>query len=155
MFLLTFMLVNLALVVLRRRMPEVERGYRVPWFPYVPLVAAVLNLFLAVYQFNFDPTSWYVALGWILLGLLAYSIYFEKRSGEALPQVLDALPQETARAEYRILVPVANPATVTNLVNPNTGLGLSATGDFSCSCLPAHSKSKCAVLTNGITNIGL
>jgi amino acid transporter len=91
MFLLTFTLVNLSLVVLRKRAPEIRRRYRVPLFPWVPLTAAVLNVFLAVYQFNFDPMSWYVALGWILIGLLAYLLYFEKQSGEAAPQVLDAL----------------------------------------------------------------
>jgi len=57
MFLLTFTLVNLALIVLRRRSPGAKPTYRVPLFPYIPLAAAVLNMGLAVYQFNFNPMS--------------------------------------------------------------------------------------------------
>lgn len=130
MFLLTFTLVNLSLVVLRKRAPEIRRRYRVPLFPWVPLTAAVLNVFLAVYQFNFDPMSWYVALGWILIGLLAYLLYFEKQSGEAAPQVLDALPQEVSRAAYRVLVPLANPGTVSALLDISIPIAKAKGGDL-------------------------
>ncbi len=130
MFLLTFTLVNLALIVLRRRAPEIERRYRVPLFPWVPLAGAVINMFLAVYQFNFDPLAWYVVLGWIVLGLLAYSIYFEKQSGESAPQVLDALPQEGARAPYRVLVPLANPGTISALLDLAMPVARAKEGDL-------------------------
>ena len=117
LFLLTFTLVNLSLIVLRFRMPGVERKYGVPLFPWVPLVGSVVNLFLAVYQFRLDPLSWYVALGWILLGLLAYWLYFERQSPAAEPQVLDALPREVARAPYRVVVPLANPRNIPALMD--------------------------------------
>ena len=84
---------------------------------YFPYLGAASNLFLAVYQFKFDPLAWYVALGWIFFGLLAYFVYFQKQSGEDMPTVLDALPLETARAPYRVLVPVANPDTISGLLD--------------------------------------
>ena len=130
MFLLTFTLVNLSLIVLRRRAPDIKRRYRVPLFPWVPLIGAAANLLLAIYQFKFDPLSWYVALGWILLGLLAYAFYFEKESGEAAPQVLDALPLEAARASYRVLVPVANPETISALLDLAIPIARSQDGDL-------------------------
>ncbi|HAA77626.1 TPA: amino acid transporter [Candidatus Latescibacteria bacterium] len=116
MFLLTFTLVNLALVVLRRKLPaNGATAYRVPLFPYVPLAAAVINMALAIYQFNFDPISWFVAIGWIALGLIAYTTYFQKAEKRP-PDVIEAvtpLPQSA----YRVLVPVANPATVQQLLD--------------------------------------
>lgn len=109
MFLLTFTLVNLALVVLRKRLVVTNQSYKVPLFPYVPLAAAVINMALAVYQFNFDPTSWFVAIGWIAIGFLAYTFYFSKVE-EREPTVIEATPSETRESRYRVLVPVANPA---------------------------------------------
>lgn len=115
MFLLTFTLVNLSLVVLRRREPNVNRLYLAPLFPWLPLGAAVMNILLAVYQFQFDPLSWYVAIGWIVVGFIAYSVYFEKESGAARPRVLEALPR-TVREAYRVVIPVANPETISGLL---------------------------------------
>jgi nucleotide-binding universal stress UspA family protein len=129
MFLLTFTLVNLALVVLRKREPGIKRRYLAPLFPWVPLVGAGSNILLAVYQFRFDPLSWYVALGWIALGLVAYSLYFQKESGESLPQVLDALPLESARAAYRVLVPVANPNSIPALLDLALPIAKAKAGD--------------------------
>ena len=117
MFLLTFTLVNLSLVVLRKREPGIERRFLAPLFPWLPLLAAAANIFLAVYQFRFDPLSWYVALGWIAMGLIAYSLYFEKQSGESLPKVLDAHLDVSPQAAYRVLVPVANPRTIPALLD--------------------------------------
>ena len=130
MFLLTFTLVNLSLVVLRRRAPEIERKYRVPLFPWVPLIGAASNMFLAIYQFRFDPMAWYVALGWIAVGFFAYSIYFQKESGETEPHVLDALPLETARAPFRVLVPVANPNTIASLLDISIPVVKAKDGDL-------------------------
>lgn len=116
MFLLTFTLVNLSLVVLRKRDPGAKRQYLAPLFPWLPLAAAAMNILLAVYQFKFDPLAWYVAIGWIVLGFIAYTFYFEKESGAAAPRVLEALVQKTPREAYRILIPVANPATISGLL---------------------------------------
>ena len=130
MFLLTFTLVNLSLLVLRRRAPEIERRYRVPLFPWLPLLGAASNMLLAVYQFRFDPMAWYVALGWIAVGFFAYTIHFRKESGEAEPHVLDALPLETARAPYRVLVPVANPGTIESLLDISLPIAKARSGDL-------------------------
>lgn len=128
MFLLTFTLVNLALVVLRKRMPGAKAAYKVPLFPYVPLAAAVINMALAVYQFNFDPMSWFVALGWIALGLIAYTAYFSKAE-ETAPTVIEATAAPPPPSAYRVLVPIANPATVEPLLNLAFPIARSLGGD--------------------------
>ncbi len=45
-FYIFFLLVGVALLVLRYRDPAVPRPYRVPWYPWTPLVFCLCNLFM-------------------------------------------------------------------------------------------------------------
>jgi len=118
MFLLTFSLVNLSLIALRRKFPELKGGFRVPLYPVPPIVAIVLNMFLAVYQFQFDPRAWYIAIAWVIAGLFIYYFYFEKAAAIDMPQVLEVQQSKNATAQSsRILVPLHNPDHVIPLIN--------------------------------------
>ncbi|MFZ0450074.1 MAG: amino acid permease [Desulfatiglandaceae bacterium] len=117
MFLLTFTLVNLSLIALRRKFPELKGGFRVPFYPATPIAAMVLNMFLAVYQFNFDPRAWYIAIAWIIVGLFIYFIYFEKVTAADMPQVLEVAQAKSANTySYRILIPLHHPDHVIPLM---------------------------------------
>ncbi len=117
MFLLTFALVNLSLIALRRKFPELKGGFRVPLYPATPIVAIVLNMFLAIYQFKFDPRAWYIAIAWVTVGLFIYFIYFEKITAADMPQVLEVQqPKSASNYPYRILVPLHNPDHVIPLM---------------------------------------
>ncbi len=105
MFLLLFLLVNVAVLYLRRQQPEMERGFKVPWFPGLPLLAIASNLFLAASVFNFSAIAWYFTFGWIVVGLLTYSLYF--RSKEAMEKPKEILLEEVlVSRDYSVLVPV-------------------------------------------------
>ena len=117
-FLLTFALVNLSVIVLRRKAPEIPRRYKVPFYPVVPILGIVLNVFLALYQFTFQPLAWFVTAGWIALGLIFYFTYSEKQAAAELPQVL--VPGRSvapATGGYTVCVPLSNPDTVTTLLD--------------------------------------
>lgn len=117
-FLLTFALVNLSVIALRRKMPELPRRYRVPLYPLTPILGIVLNVFLALYQFTFQPLAWYVTAGWIILGLLVYFAHFEKLAAGAEPQVL--IPGERPLEEaldLSVVVPLHNPDNVETLLD--------------------------------------
>jgi len=89
MFLLLFLLVNISSLRLRRKMSKVDRGFVMPWFPFVPIVAIVLQFFLAIYMFKFSPRAWYTAAGWMAVGAVLYETVFRKRQAmEAVPEVL-------------------------------------------------------------------
>jgi len=111
-FLLTFALVNLSVIALRRKYPEIPRKYRVPLYPFLPIAGFSLNIFLALYQFNFQPVAWYVTIGWIAIGLLFYYAVFEKRAAVLEPQVL--LP---GKIQARTSAP--SPAVIIALHNPD------------------------------------
>ena len=108
-FLLTFAMVNLSVIVLRRKAPELPRLYRVPFYPFVPILGIVLNVFLALYQFTFQPLAWYVTIAWVMVGLLLYYGYFEKQAAGHRPQVLESPAAERAQTEDTVVVPLHNP----------------------------------------------
>ncbi|PLX25305.1 MAG: hypothetical protein C0600_12210 [Ignavibacteria bacterium] len=110
-FLLTFAMVNLSTIVLRRKHPNIPRKYRVPLYPVIPVLGFLLNIFLAVYQFNFQPIAWYITIGWIVVGLLLYYAVFEKEASQVEPQVL--IPKRRAYETDR------EPSVIVALYNPD------------------------------------
>jgi amino acid transporter/nucleotide-binding universal stress UspA family protein len=106
MFLLLFLQVNVAVMMLRRSSPKLERGFRIPWFPAVPIIAIVCNGLLAVQLFRFSPLAWYLAGGWLIAGMLAYYAYFSRI--EAMERPKEVLHEEVlVSRDYSVLVPVA------------------------------------------------
>ena len=113
MFLLTFALVNLSVVVLRRNHPEIPRKYKVPFYPFVPVLGFILNIFLALFQFDFQPIAWYVTIGWIAFGLLLYYSIFEKQASVIEPQVLIPRAQlPEVDKKQSVVVAIYNPDTI-------------------------------------------
>jgi len=116
-FLLIFALVNLSVIVLRRKYPEIPRKYRVPFYPYVPILGFGLNIFLALYQFNFAPIAWYVTIGWISLGLLIYFAVFKDKVAAFEPQVLlSGQPEDVLSDTPSVVVALHNPDNVDALL---------------------------------------
>ena len=68
MFLLLFVQVNIAAMRLRKTRPDLDRGFRVPFMPVVPIVAIGAMLFIAVYLVAHYPLSLVAAGSWILVG---------------------------------------------------------------------------------------
>ncbi len=116
-FLLTFAMVNLSVIVLRRKAPDIPRRYRVPFYPLVPLLGIVLNLALALYQFTFQPLAWYVTLGWVTVGLVLYYGYVKERAQEVLPKVLPVARTLEPPPRRSVVVPLHNPEHVYALLD--------------------------------------
>ena len=73
--------VVLSVIVLRRRMPDAPRPYRVWGYPYVPLVFALVMAGIVVNAFITNPTESVATLMLILLGLPLYPLF--RRSAAA------------------------------------------------------------------------
>ena len=107
MFLLLFMQVNLAVLFLRRSRPELDRGFKVPLFPLLPLVAIVTNALLALSLFGFSAVAWYFVFGWTVIGALAYFAYFSRI--EAMEKPKEILHEEVLVSnDYSVLVPIGS-----------------------------------------------
>ncbi|MFQ5742648.1 MAG: amino acid permease [Acidobacteriota bacterium] len=116
MFLLLFLLVNLAVINLRRHRPELDRGFTVPLSPLLPLVAVVTNLVLAGFLFFYSPKGALVCGGYILAGVVIHYAYAsgKERQARATPVLFQQVPISPAE-EYRVLLPIANPRTAAKL----------------------------------------
>jgi amino acid transporter len=77
-FLLSFIIVNVAVIRLRRERPDMRRPYEMPFYPAPPLIGIALNLVLtgvlAVYLVRTDPLALALSVGWIALGGVAYLV---------------------------------------------------------------------------------
>jgi APA family basic amino acid/polyamine antiporter len=75
-FLLSFIIVNVAVIRLRRERPNMNRPYEMPFYPAPPLIGIALNLILTAvlveYLLRTDPLALVLSVTWILLGGVAY-----------------------------------------------------------------------------------
>jgi amino acid transporter/nucleotide-binding universal stress UspA family protein len=113
MFLLLFLQVNLAMIRLRKKRPDLDRGFVTPLFPWLSIAAIGLLLFLALYMFNYSPAAWGVTAGWIAVGLAVYYGYASKREVQHEREVEDL--DRLERKDYRILVSVSKPSSAKGL----------------------------------------
>ncbi len=70
--LFAFVLVSVAVPILRRTRPELKRPFRVPLSPVVPVVSAVACLYLMA---NLSIETWLRFALWMLLGGVVYVVY--------------------------------------------------------------------------------
>ncbi len=67
-----FVVVCFGIPVLRRRRPDLSRGFRVPWSPYLPVAAGLACLWLMT---NLRVETWAWCGIWIVVGLACYGLY--------------------------------------------------------------------------------
>jgi amino acid transporter/nucleotide-binding universal stress UspA family protein len=113
MFLLIFMQVNIALITLRKKRPDLDRGYFTPLFPYIPILGVISKFALGVYMFAYSPKAWIVTGGWIIAGLLIYRFYSGTREVEHEHKVR-AL-ERLERKDYRVLACVSEEGSLPSL----------------------------------------
>jgi APA family basic amino acid/polyamine antiporter len=75
-FLLSFVVVNGAVIKLRRERPDMNRPYEIPYYPVPPILGIVLNLVLTVvlvvYLVRTDPVALALSAAWMVLGVGVY-----------------------------------------------------------------------------------
>jgi amino acid transporter/nucleotide-binding universal stress UspA family protein len=115
MFLLLFLQVNFAMIRLRSKRLELDRGFFAPLYPWLSVLGILMLLFLAIYMFNYSPIAWVLTIIWIVSGIGVYEVYASKREVKHIEKV-KAL-ERIERKEYRILVCLSNPQSVNSLTN--------------------------------------
>jgi APA family basic amino acid/polyamine antiporter len=75
--LLAFVVVCIAVVVLRYKRPDLPRTFRCPGMPVVPLVGVGFSIWLISFL---DPVTWLRFAAWFALGLVVYLAYGRRRS---------------------------------------------------------------------------
>ncbi|MDD1677852.1 MAG: amino acid permease [Methanomicrobiales archaeon] len=80
--LLTFFFTNLSLIRLRKTMPEVKRGFKVPLYPYTPVVALISCVILALYLNTNAVITAGIFLG---VGVMVYYLNKKRSLSEKTP----------------------------------------------------------------------
>jgi APA family basic amino acid/polyamine antiporter len=75
--LLAFVIVCAAVLIMRRKHPEAERPFRVPFYPLTPILGVLTCLVL---MFSLPVENWWRLMAWLALGFLIYFGYGRKRS---------------------------------------------------------------------------
>jgi APA family basic amino acid/polyamine antiporter len=75
--LFAFVLVSIGVWILRVKSPEMERPFKTPLVPLVPVLGAIICLAMI---FALDTQTLKVAFIWMALGLLVYFVYSRKHS---------------------------------------------------------------------------
>ncbi|MEO3789935.1 amino acid permease [Nonomuraea sp. B10E15] len=70
--LFAFAIVNVGVLVLRYRSPELPRSFRVPFFPVTPILGAI---FCLVVMAGLAGVTWLAFALWMLVGLTCYFLY--------------------------------------------------------------------------------
>jgi APA family basic amino acid/polyamine antiporter len=92
--LFAFLFVAAGVIVMRRRMPQLERGFRVPLSPVLPALSVVATLWLMV---NLRVLTWAWFVLWMGFGLVVYLVYGRRHSLLAQPRH----PVDPARGRHR------------------------------------------------------
>ncbi|HTZ74009.1 MAG TPA: amino acid permease [Candidatus Aquilonibacter sp.] len=70
--LFAFVIVCIAIMVLRRTNPAQERPFRTPWVPVVPILGIIFNGYM---MFELNVWNWLRLFGWLFVGLVVYFMY--------------------------------------------------------------------------------
>jgi amino acid transporter/nucleotide-binding universal stress UspA family protein len=130
MFLLLFLQVNVAMIALRRKRPDLDRGFKVPFFPVVPALGIAGNLFIALWLFRYSPMAWFSAAAWIVGGYLLHRFYAAPKE-EAARIRIDQI-ERIERKDYRVLVALSSNRTSRALVEAGVAIARSHGGEIVC-----------------------
>jgi len=127
-FLIVAVLINIPTIFSAAdRLPR-QRPILLPFSPLVPGLAVAINLFLVT---ALPVQALFIGAGWFLLGGLFYVLYSRRgvvtaRTGVT---VFREAPAARAEAKYRVLVPIANPATAEALISTGSALARARGGE--------------------------
>ncbi|MBF6171594.1 amino acid permease [Nocardia blacklockiae] len=75
--LLAFVVVCVAVIVLRYRRPDLPRGFRTPLMPVIPLIGIAFSIWLITYL---KPETWARFAIWFVIGTVIYFAYSRRHS---------------------------------------------------------------------------
>ncbi len=75
--LLAFTLVSVGVLVMRKKMPDAPRAFKVPLVPFIPIAGIIVCVYLMV---ALPKESWFRLVVWMLIGVVIYFVYSKKHS---------------------------------------------------------------------------
>jgi amino acid transporter len=131
--LLVLILVNVALIYHRRKYPGIERPFRVPLVPLLPVLGIAANLYL-LSQIIHHIAPVVMAVTCLVLGILAFLTWkgtqVEELELPGIPSRIALGRYALSEGRFRVLVPLANPATAAQLIELATAVASEREGQI-------------------------
>ena len=133
--LLSLILVNAALIIHRKKYPDIERPFKVPLVPLLPALGILANIYLLLQIFQ-HPLPLLLAIGSLIVGLVGFLVWKSmQKAEEAIPGTASHIAHSQGRGtldkeKFRILVPIANPKTSQRLINLAAAIAKARNGEI-------------------------
>jgi len=115
LFLMLFAMVNLTVIRLRKLRPDLDRFYKVPLMPLIPILGIAFQVLLAFSLFQLSPIAWFTTVVWIGAGLVFYLAY--ARTSEAMEEPELVLHEEIVTVRrHSLLFPLDRKTRVERLM---------------------------------------
>lgn len=119
--LLALIFVNAALIAHRRKFPKIERPFRVPLVPLLPILGIVANFYLLSQILNHALPVLAAAAAMIV----GFVVFMSWKGLQAEEELIPGTPSRVvleraaiqAEKRFRVLVPIANPANIEILID--------------------------------------
>lgn len=119
----------MALIIFRQKKPELERKFRVPFYPVTPILGIGMNLFLICNLAISDRPALIIAVSVIGAGIIYYYIVMPRlkyaSKGISIVDVPEIKEQKKDNRKNEIVIPVSNPNTADGLLNFGRTIALS------------------------------
>lgn len=117
LFIILFLQLNIAGIAIRRQHPDIKWQYRIRGYPFTTVAAVVLYALLAFSMFFFLSAAWWVALTWILIGVINYFAYTKRIRHESFEKEIlyERALRLGEKKAHRVLLPVSSDVTVGEL----------------------------------------
>ncbi|UCE27489.1 MAG: amino acid permease [Candidatus Coatesbacteria bacterium] len=126
--LFSVIIVNLSVIILRKRQPKLRRPFKLPFHPVIPVLGIVFNIAMMAFM---EWTTYALGFSFLCVGGLVYFAY-SKGANRTLERerIVLRLMAEQSRKEYRILVCLANPEHVKALMVAAAAIARKFDGDI-------------------------
>ena len=117
-FLITFALGHVIMILMRLRSYEERKTFRAPLFPALPISGLAACIGLAIFQAIMVPAAGLISLFWLIAGSVLFVTFFVKRAEaiEASEQALDPNLVRLRGLSPLVLLPISNPANAESMV---------------------------------------
>ncbi|MFJ9559252.1 amino acid permease [Streptomyces fuscichromogenes] len=75
--LFAFIVVAISVIILRNTRPDLERSFRTPWVPVLPIISVLASLWLML---NLPAETWLRFAIWMVIGFVVYFLYGRSHS---------------------------------------------------------------------------
>ena len=117
-FLVTFALAHLVMILMRKRSFATGKTFRVPFFPVLPIIGMLACIGLALFQAVAVPAAGLISLVWLVAGATFFITFLIQRA-KVIDASAEALDPEITRLRGLsplVLLPISNPANAESMV---------------------------------------